>query len=115
MTIKRFDWDFFSKVPEHTRGALERYFLYGMEPGSFIKAVLCNDLYSSVSRADTWNKQSLADIVSWIAEHAPEGSWGHPEYYEEWISKGPAYQSFQKSVTWEALNATHTDYESYDF
>ena len=65
---KRFEWDFFSKVPDHTRDALERYFLYGFEPGSFLKSVLCNDLYSSVARADTWNKQALADIVGWIAE-----------------------------------------------
>jgi hypothetical protein len=112
---KKFEWDFFSKVPEHTRGALERYFLYAFEPGSFVKAVLCNDLYSSVARADTWNKQALADIVSWIAKNAPEGSWGHEDYYKEWINKGPAYEKFQKSLVWETLNADHTEIKEQDW
>ena len=112
---KKFEWNVFSKVPDHTQEALERYFLYAMEPGSFLRSVLVNDLYSSVARADTWNKTALADIVSWIAENAPEGSWGHEDYYNEWIAKGPRYQRFQKSVTWEALNADHTEAKDYDF
>ena len=53
---KRFEWDYFSKVPEHTQGALTRYFLYAFEPGSFLQAVLSNDLYSRVARADAFNQ-----------------------------------------------------------
>lgn len=112
---KKFEWNFFSKVPDHTQEALQRYFLYGLEPGSFLRSVLVNDLYSSVARADTWNKTALADIVTWIAENAPEGSWGHEDYYNEWIAKGPAYERFQKSMVWEALNADHTEAKDYDF
>ena len=112
---KRFDWDYFSPVPDHTREALERYFLYAFEPGSFVKAVLCNDLVSSVARADHFNKPAIAGIVEWIVNNAPEGSWGHEDYYKEWISKGPAYESFQKSLVWEALNADHTEIKDYDF
>jgi hypothetical protein len=112
---KKFEWNFFSKVPDHTQEALERYFLYAMEPGRFLRSVLVNDLYSSVARADTWNKTALADIVTWIAENAPEGSWGHEDYYREWIAKGPAYERFQKSLVWEALNADHTEAKDYDF
>ena len=107
--MSKFEWDFFSKVPEHTRGALERYFLYAVEPGSFVKAVLCNDLISSVARADHFNKPAIAGIVEWIINNAPEGSWGHEDYYKEWINKGPAYENFQKSLVWEALNADHTE------
>ena len=112
---KTFDWDYFSPVPDHTREALERYFLYAFEPGSFVKAVLCNDLVSSVARADHFNKPAIAGIVEWIVNNAPDGSWGHEDYYKEWIAKGPAYQHFQKSITWEALNADHTDIKDYDF
>ena len=112
---KRFDWDYFSPVPDHTREALERYFLYAFEPGSFVKAVLCNDLVSSVARADHFNKPAIAGIVEWIVNNAPEGSWGHEEYYQEWINKGPAYESFQKSLVWEALNADHTEMKDNDY
>lgn len=107
--MKKFGWDFFSPVPEHTQGSLERYFLYGLEPGSFLRAVLSNDLVSAVSRADPQNKAALADIVNWIAENAPDGSWGHSDYYTEWINKGTAFQKFQKSLTWEILNTDYTE------
>ena len=112
---KRFDWDYFSPVPDHTREALERYFLYAFEPGSFVKAVLCNDLVSSVARADHFNKPAIAGIVEWIVNNAPEGSWGHEEYYQEWINKGPAYERFQQSLVWEALNADHTEMKDNDY
>ena len=112
---KRFDWDYFSPVPDHTREALERYFLYAFEPGSFVKAVLCNDLVSSVARADHFNKPAIAGIVEWIVNNAPEGSWGHEEYYQEWINKGPAYERFQKSLVWEALNADHPEMKDNDY
>ena len=112
---KRFDWDYFNPVPDHTREALERYFLYAFEPGSFVKAVLCNDLVSSVARADHFNKPALADIVRWLIDNAPEGSWGHEEYYQEWINKGPAYERFQKSLVWEALNADYTEMKDNDY
>jgi hypothetical protein len=112
---KKFEWDFFSKVPDHTQGALTRYFLYAIEPGSFLQAVLSNDLYSSVARADNFNQPALADIVKWLIDNAPDGSWGHSDYYKEWIAKGPAYEQFQKSLVWETLNADHTEMKDYDF
>lgn len=112
---KTFDWDYFSPVPEHTRGSLERYFLYGIEPGGFLQSVLCNDLVSAVARADHINKQAISGIVEWIANNAPDGSWGHEEYYKEWIAKGPAYEAFQKSLTWEVLNADHTEIKDHDW
>ena len=108
-TLKKFDWDMFSGVPDHTHSALKRYFLYGLEPGSFLASVLCNDLTSAVMRADPFNKKAIADVVLWIANNAPDGSWGHLDYYRDWLAKGPAYQRFQKSLTWEILNADHTE------
>ena len=113
---KKLDWGgIFSKVPEHTQEALERYFLYGIEPGSFLQAVLSNDLYSAVARADTWNRTAIADIVTWIAHNAPDGSWGHPDYYREWVNKGPAFVRFEKSRVWDILYKEHTEMKEQDW
>jgi hypothetical protein len=68
-----------------------------------------------VARADAFNQPALADIVKWLIENAPDGSWGHPDYYKEWIAKGAAYEQFQKSLVWETLNADHTEMKDYDF
>lgn len=107
--MKKFEWDYFSKVPEHTQEALNRYFIYGLEPGGFLQAVLSNDLTSAVLRADPANRVALSDIVRWIVDNAPDGSWGHLDYYKEWVSKGNNFQKFQKSLTWEILNADHSE------
>ena len=42
-------------IPEHTKGALDRYVDHGLEPGGFLTAVLTNDLFGAVARADSEN------------------------------------------------------------
>lgn len=51
-------------VPEHTAYSLARYVVLAATPGSFVKAVLCNDLHEAINRADDINRFALADIVA---------------------------------------------------
>lgn len=74
-------------IPEHTRGALERYFNLGYEPGSFLMAVLCNDLYEAVGRADDQNIEAIPSIVRWLYNRAPRNSYGSPERVADYITK----------------------------
>ena len=112
--MARFKWDYFTNVPEHTQEALERYFIYGLEPGGFLQAVLCNNLTSAVLRADPANKLALSNIVGWLVDNAPRNSWGNVDFYKDWIDKGPVFQNFQKSLTWQILNTDHTEMKDYD-
>jgi hypothetical protein len=91
-------------VPEHTQGALERYLTHGLEPGSFLTAVLTNDLFGAVNRADTWNSQSLADIVKWLYNEAPRGSFGDEELVKAWLNRGPAFEEFNKQLVVDILS-----------
>ena len=97
-----FNFDGFD-VPEHTQGALERYFTHALEPGSFLMAVLTNDLIGAVGRADMWNSRSLADIVKWLVNHAPYGSYGDAELVRDWLNKGDAFQEFNKRLVIDIL------------
>ena len=39
------DWTFrHQTIPEHMRGGIERYVNHGIPPGSFLTAIICNDL-----------------------------------------------------------------------
>ena len=76
--------------------ALDNYWNHGYEPGSFLRAVICNDLVEAVSRADPWNQKNLFKIVIYMINNAPINSWGSFEVYKEWINKGPAFQDYQK-------------------
>jgi hypothetical protein len=72
-------------VPEHTRGALERYVVDGLPPGSFLSAVLTNDLVEAVGRADDQNLAALVDIVRLIYNYIPGSSWHSEEAMVEWM------------------------------
>ena len=83
-------------VPEHTHEALQNYFNNGWEPGSFLMAVLRNDLIEASFRADHINRDNLANIAEWIYHNAPRGSWGSTEVVRDWLQGGVAFQQHQK-------------------
>lgn len=76
-----------SGVPEHMKEAIANYITNGWEPGSFMFAVLTNDLAGAVVRADYLNRQALSDIVAWLMEYAPADCWGNRRIVEEWMEK----------------------------
>jgi hypothetical protein len=72
-------------VPDHMHGAISRYINDRIAPGSFLEAVLCNDLRKAVASADLVNRNPLADYVKWFHNRAPGGCWGSRERYEAWL------------------------------
>lgn len=79
------DW---SLIPEHMRGGLRLYIEEGIEPGSFLTAVLCNDLRGAVGKADHINIHRIVEWMQFLYNHAPAGCWGSKENYEAWIKHG---------------------------
>lgn len=72
-------------LPEHMVGGMKRYLFDRIEPGSFLMAVLVNDLKEAVGRADHINKQRLGDIVMFCANGLPNIAWGSKEKVEKWL------------------------------
>lgn len=106
----KFDWDQTSNLPDISQDALKNYFLYALDPGSFLTSLLCNDPWSElIVRADHWNKTRLHEYLIWLEEVAPPNSWGSRNLVKSWLNKGPEFEKFQKTVMWEALNASHTE------
>jgi len=75
-----------SRVPEHLREGLVRYFADGILPGSFLQAVLVNDLMSAVMRADPFSLVSVGHIAAFLVDHAPAGAWGSREAVLAWTT-----------------------------
>ena len=93
-----------NSVPSHTIEALDRYWTHGYEPGSFLAALLCGDVYNAIVRADPWNKESLGHIVYYIVHNAPRGSYGSPELYQDWVNRGERFQLYQKQRVVDILS-----------
>ncbi len=79
--------DSHSYVPEHTRDTLVNYIEKGVPIGSFVYAILTNNLSEAFGRADHINSQHIKTIVSWIYNFAPSTCWGSPEKVEAWYKR----------------------------
>lgn len=78
----------YDSVPvDYMAGGLKRYVEHGMEPGSFMQAILCNDLMGAVSRADATNIQLIPAWCKWIHANLPGICYGSEERYEAWVTK----------------------------
>lgn len=72
-------------VPERTLYSLDMYVRYGIETGGFLKAVLTNDLFGAMARADDENLRNLPAITALIYNKLPAGSWGNEKRMWDWM------------------------------
>ena len=73
-------------LPQHMRGGFYRYVLDRIEGGSFMTAVLANDLKGAYQRADHINKLALPQIVEFIVSTLPIGCHGSHEKVQAWLN-----------------------------
>ena len=74
-------------IPERMMGGICRYLDQGIEPGSFLRAVICNDLKEAVGAADDENLANLPAYVAYFYNEAPCGSWGSVEAFDGWLNR----------------------------
>jgi hypothetical protein len=75
-------------LPTHMHGGIARYIVRGIPPGSFLTAVLSNDLMGAFGKADDENRDALFEWARFIYNFAPTGCHGSPEKVSAWISSG---------------------------
>ncbi len=77
----------YSLIPERIMSNL-LYYVKGEEaPGGFLYAVLCNNLFAAVSRADEEIKPLIPLIVQYIHWEVPGGCHGSPEHVKRWMEE----------------------------
>lgn len=74
-------------MPAHTLDALNRYLEHGIEPGSFLTAVLCNDLQGAFMKADDMNTANMFAIVKYLYNNIPGHAWGSVEHVRAWMAR----------------------------
>lgn len=82
---RRADW---SLIPEHMIGGLRRYIEEGVPPGSFLTAVLTNDLRGAYERADEINSAAIGDYVRFLYSYGPSECWGSRARFDAWCERG---------------------------
>lgn len=74
----------FSLLPEDI-APLIRYIAHKIEPGSFLRAVLENNLSEAMGRADMYNRRKIFEYVQWLYNEAPADCWGSPQNVHDWL------------------------------
>jgi hypothetical protein len=75
-------------MKEDTKRELMNYKEYGTPLGSFLQAVLQNNLIDAMFRADEDNARDLKEILRFISDELPWSAWGGPERIKNWTNRG---------------------------
>ena len=77
----------YAGIPVNIVAGLDRYVHHGLDTGGFLHAVLCNDLFGAVARADSESLLALPEIVRYIFNDLPNGCWGSEEKVAAWQAR----------------------------
>ena len=76
-----------ANVPEHLHGGIVRYVVSGIKPGSFLCAVIANDLLSVLCRAsDDLSLEDLRAVCRWFHNDAPDRCHGTYGLLADWMA-----------------------------
>ena len=74
-------------IPESTKTTLDLYVQQGIPTGGFLYAVLTNDLFGAVAKADIYNRAALYEICNYVYNDMPSACWGSPKIVKEWLER----------------------------
>jgi hypothetical protein len=81
------DFSTYDDIPYHTQYELSAWVEKGYFPGSFLTAVLCNDLFAAVGSADALNIKALQAITTFVYNRVPTDAWGSAEEMRAYAKK----------------------------
>lgn len=61
----------FAAIPDNIKGGLARYIEHHIQPGGFLTAVICGDLFEAVRRADPVSRESIPLVAIWLDRNCP--------------------------------------------
>lgn len=73
-------------LPEHMRYGVQAWIEHGRDshPGHFLTALISNDLFGALGRADEENLAALRAYGVYFYCYAPGGCYGSPERFAAW-------------------------------
>jgi hypothetical protein len=66
-------------------GVIQRYVLHRVRPGSFLTAIITNDLQEAVGHADDETLSNIPAFVAYFYNEAPQACWGSQEKMDRWL------------------------------
>ena len=70
----------YDQIPLKMRQPLINYVINRVEPGSFLKYLICNNLTATLAHADGENLPLIKTYVRWFYNETPSGLFGELNY-----------------------------------
>jgi hypothetical protein len=91
-------------VPWHLQEGLRHYFEQRVPTGSFLEAVLGNDLVEAIGRADPESMAGMKGLVTWLYNYTPAREpyrvWGDEAAVKSWLaSTDPITRKLKQEAT----------------
>jgi hypothetical protein len=83
-----FDTRLWDDIPDHCKEGLRAYIEKGEPVGSFLSALLSNDLKRTYEKADDTNIGRVKNYLMFLYNEAPSECWGSPDKYAGWQQRG---------------------------
>jgi hypothetical protein len=74
-----------AEVPASIVAAIDRFVQHRIAPGSFVRAILSNDLTGAFRTADEDSLRGLLDIMRYIHWNIPAGCHGSESKVKKWL------------------------------
>ena len=74
----------FQAIPQHMRDSIQRYCVHHIKPGSFLSALLQNDLQNTIFNADEQNLPLIKLYLQWF--HTNTSNLLGKENFQKWIA-----------------------------
>ena len=74
-------------IPLTLRAGIVRYLFDGVRPGHFLEAVISNDLFGAMGRADENSRAGLFAICGFFYNEVPAPCFGSPAKMEVWLER----------------------------
>lgn len=78
----------YEMLPAHMQEAMKLWVERGIDAGSFMMAVLCNDLMGALGKADSTNINRLKDYGMFLYNEVPSDCFGSREKVKKWAERG---------------------------
>ena len=85
-------------IRHQIRDSIDNYVAHGWVPGDYLLAILSNDLFGAMGRADEQSKYEIFHACSYIYNHIPSKCWGSREKVAAWVEHHNNKENFAKVV-----------------
>ncbi len=72
-------------IPDRMMKSIQHYVKDRIKPGSFLRAVICNNLGDAVGQADDTNINNLPAYAAYFYNETPSSCWGSKEKMDAWL------------------------------